>query len=44
VLCCTVGRYLGLPPARAVTMVRKERSALETREQESFVRRYLERF
>jgi protein-tyrosine phosphatase len=44
VLCCTVGRYLGLPPARAVSAVRKVRSAIETREQESFVRRYLEGF
>jgi protein-tyrosine phosphatase len=42
VLCCTVGRYLGLSPARAVAAVRKVRSALETREQENFVRRYLE--
>lgn len=44
VLCCTVGRYLRLPAARAIATVRRTRSALETREQESFVRRYLDRF
>ena len=37
-----VGRYLQLPADRAVRAVRKIRPALETREQESFVRRYLE--
>ena len=43
VLCCTVGRYLQLPAAQAIARVRKIRSALETREQERFVRRYLDR-
>ena len=43
VLCCTVGRYLELPGDRAIAAVRKLRSALETREQERFVRAYLER-
>jgi protein-tyrosine phosphatase len=43
VLCCTVGRYLQLPGDRAIAAVRRIRSALETREQESFVRRYLDR-
>jgi protein-tyrosine phosphatase len=43
VLCCTVGRYLQLPAAQAIATVRDVRSALETREQESFVRRYLDR-
>jgi hypothetical protein len=43
VLCCAVGKYLQLPAARAIATVRKVRSALETREQESFVRRYLDR-
>jgi hypothetical protein len=43
VLCCTVGRYLQLPAARAIATVRKIRSALETREQGSFVQRYLDR-
>ena len=42
VLCCTVGRYLQLPAAQAIVRVRKIRSALETREQESFVRLYLD--
>jgi len=42
VMCCTVGRYLHLRPDRAIAAVRKIRSALETREQESFVRHYLE--
>ena len=42
VLSCAVGRYLQLPADRAVRAVRKIRPALETREQESFVRRYLE--
>jgi hypothetical protein len=44
VLCCTVGRYLQLPPDQAIASVRKLRLALETREQESFVNRYLERY
>jgi hypothetical protein len=44
VLCCTVGRYLKLPAAKAIATVREARSALETREQESFVRRYLDRY
>jgi protein-tyrosine phosphatase len=44
VLCCTVGRYLQLPAVRAIPAVRKIRSALETREQESFVQRYLDRY
>jgi hypothetical protein len=43
VLCCVVGRYLQLPAARAIATVRRIRAALETREQESFVRRYLDR-
>ena len=43
VLCCTVGRYLQLPPTQARLMIRKIRSALENREQESYVRRYLDR-
>ena len=43
VLCCTVGRYLQLPAARAIAAVRNIRSALETREQAGFVQRYLER-
>jgi hypothetical protein len=42
VLCCTVGRYLRLPADRAIAAVRRIRSALDTREQESFVRHYLE--
>ena len=42
VLCCTVGRYLQLPADRATAAVRKIRPALETREQESYVRRYLD--
>jgi protein-tyrosine phosphatase len=42
VLCCTVGKYLQLPATRAIATVREVRSALETREQESFVRRYLD--
>jgi hypothetical protein len=42
VLCCAVGRYLQLPADQAIATVRKIRSALETREQESFVRRYLD--
>ena len=41
VLSCTVGRYLQLPADRAVAAVRRIRPALETREQESFVRTYL---
>jgi hypothetical protein len=41
VLCCAVGRYLQLPADQAIAAVRKIRLALETREQESFVRRYL---
>jgi protein-tyrosine phosphatase len=41
VLCCTLGRYLKLPAERAIRAVRKVRSALETREQVSFVGRYL---
>ena len=44
VLCCTVGRYLQLPAVRAIARVRKIRSALETREQASFVKRYLDRY
>jgi hypothetical protein len=44
VLCSTVGRYLELPAGRAIAAVRQIRSALETPEQESFVRRYLERY
>jgi hypothetical protein len=43
VLCCTVGRYLQLPADRAIATVRKVRSALETREQATFVQRYLDR-
>jgi hypothetical protein len=43
VLCCTVGRYLQLPAARAIAAVRNIRSALETREQAGFVQRYLGR-
>jgi protein-tyrosine phosphatase len=42
VLCCAVGRYLRLPAEKATAVVREIRPALETREQESFVRRYLE--
>ena len=42
VLCCTVGRYLKLPADRAIAAVRNIRAALESREQESFVRGYLE--
>jgi len=41
VLCCTVGRYLRLPPLEAIRTVRRVRSALETGEQERFVFRYL---
>jgi protein-tyrosine phosphatase len=41
VLCCTAGRYLQLPADRAISAVRRIRSALETWEQESFVRHYL---
>jgi protein-tyrosine phosphatase len=41
VLCCTAGRYLRLPPAQAISRVRSLRPALETREQERFVHRYL---
>jgi hypothetical protein len=44
VLCCTVGRFLGLPAVRAISMVRRFRSALETRDQERFVQRYLEQY
>jgi protein-tyrosine phosphatase len=44
VLCCTVGRYLRLPGSRAIATVRGLRSALETREQESFVELYLDRY
>jgi hypothetical protein len=43
VLCCTVGRYLHLPAAAAIATVRQVRSALETRDQERFVHRYLDR-
>ena len=42
VLCCTVGRFLRLPANQAISMVRRFRSALETRDQERFVHRYLE--
>jgi len=44
VLCCTVGRYLRLPAAQAIAAVRGVRSALETREQEGFVHRYLDKY
>lgn len=44
VLCATVGRYLRLPAARAISSVRRIRSALETRDQEKFVHRYLSRY
>ncbi len=43
VLCCTVGKYLQLAPNKAISTVRSIRSALETREQERFVQRFLER-
>jgi hypothetical protein len=42
VLCCTVGRYLQLSPAKAIATVQALRSALETIEQERFVHHYLE--
>jgi protein-tyrosine phosphatase len=42
VLGCTVGRYLQLPADRAIAAVRKNRPAIETREQDRFVRTYLE--
>ena len=41
VLCCTVGKYLSLPPPKAINLVRSIRSALETRDQERFVHRFL---
>jgi hypothetical protein len=44
VLCSAVGRHLQLPAARAIATVRRVRPALETREQESYVRRYLDRY
>jgi hypothetical protein len=44
VLCCTVGRHLQLPAARAIATVRRIRPALESREQERYVRRYLDRY
>ena len=43
VLCCTIGRYLHLSPNKAISTVRSIRSALETRDQERFVQRFLER-
>ncbi len=43
VLCCLTGRLLGLEAAEAIGYVRSRRDALETRDQERFVRRYLER-
>jgi hypothetical protein len=44
VLCATVGRYLRLSADRAISSVRRIRSVLETRDQEKFVRRYLDRY
>jgi atypical dual specificity phosphatase len=43
-LCCLLGRFLGLAPEEAIRRVRAARPALETPEQERFVRRYLERY
>jgi atypical dual specificity phosphatase len=42
-LACLLGRFLGLGPEEAIRRVRAARPALETPEQELFVRRYLER-
>jgi hypothetical protein len=42
VLCCTVGKYFHLSPSKAISTVRSVRSALETRDQERFVHRFLE--
>ena len=42
-LCCLVGRHLGLPAAEAITRVRAVRRAIETPEQERYVHRYLRR-
>jgi protein-tyrosine phosphatase len=41
-LCCLVGRHLGLPAGAAIRRVRAVRPAIETSEQERFVRAYLE--
>ena len=43
VLCCAVGKYLHLSPNNAISRVRSIRSALETRDQERFVHRFLAR-
>lgn len=42
-LACLLGRFLGLGPEQAIRRVRAARPALETPEQELFVRRFLER-
>lgn len=42
-LACLLGRFQGLAPAEAIRRVRAARPAIETPEQERFVRRYLER-
>jgi protein-tyrosine phosphatase len=40
VLACILGRWLGIPGPKAISAVRKSRTALETREQEEYVRRF----
>jgi hypothetical protein len=40
-LCCLVARHLGLPAGAAIRRVRAVRAAMETTEQERFVRQYL---
>ncbi len=42
-LSCLLGRFLGLGPEQAIRRVRAARPALETPDQELFVRRFLER-
>jgi atypical dual specificity phosphatase len=42
-LSCLLGRFLGLGPEEAIRRVRSARPALETPDQELFVRRFLER-
>ncbi len=43
VLCCALGRRLGLAGEEAIGRVRRVRAALETEAQERFVIRYLQR-
>jgi len=41
VLACAVGKYLSLPSHKALAAVRKARSAVETPQQEEFIREFL---